>query len=532
MSPAARRTAADPVRSRCPPCGRLHEVAERAAGLAGDRVVLRDPRRAVGGRELHWLVEMLAVELARLGLRPGRRVVVVGENGIALAVALLAASRCRAWAVPVNARLTRPELEAIVADAEPALLLFATDTSAEAAAHAAALGADTVELGRFGLAWCRGPGGVPARTGGCRRKVASPPYPPGTTGRARGVMLGHDALLFVAATTGRLRRLGTEDRVLGVLPLTHVFGLTSVFLASLLHGAELVLMPRFDAAAVVRALEEEGITVVMGVPMLYRRLLRQLEMRGRPLRAPRLRYASSGGAPLDPALAARVREAFGVVLHNGYGLTETGPTTHMTREDRPAVPGSVGPPLPGVAHRIVDPDGGRELPPGAEGEIEVRTPGAMLGYWRDPEGTARVLRPDGWLRTGDLGRIEADGQLVPVGRRRDVILRSGFNVHPAEVEAVLAAHPAVAAVAVLGLPRDDAAGEEEVVAVVEPVRDGPLDAEALARFAAARLAPYKRPSRWIVLPALPRTAAGKVRRAELRARLAEALRPPVSADHG
>jgi len=510
MSPARRRPAA----GWRPRHARIFEIVERLAEQAGDRVVLRDPNRTFTGRELHFEVVQLAVNLARLGLRRGMRVVLVGENGAALACSLFAASFHDAWAVPVNARLTAAEIDAIVDHADPAFVLFCTDTSPEAAAHARHFGADAVELGRFGIQLLdRGVSAAEPVSSDPREQVAVLMYTSGTTGRPKGVMLTHANLLFVAEHSAGLRGVSARDVVHVVLPLTHIFGLASVFLGSLFHGAEVRLVPRFSPEVTARALEEEGVSVLQGVPLMFQRLLAFAEARGRPLRPQRLRYASAGGAPLDVELKRQVEAMLGLPLHNGYGLTEASPTTHMTRPEEPADDDTVGPPLPHVEQRIVDPASGRVLPVGEVGELQVRGPGVMRGYYRDPEETARVLLPGGWLRTGDLGRIDHRGRLYVVGRLKELIIRSGFNVYPPEVEAVLQQHPAVAVAAVIGWP---VAGNEEVVAVIEPVHGARLDLDELRAFAAERLAPYKRPQHWIVLEQIPKTPAGKVLKAKLR----------------
>ena len=515
MSPARRRSGA----GWRPRHARIFEIVEQLAERAGDRPVLRDPNRTLTGREFHWEVVQLAVNLARLGLRRGMRVVLVGENGGALACSLFAAAFHDAWAVPVNARLTAAEIEAIVEHADPAFVLFCTDTSPEAAVHARHFGADAVELGRFGIHLLdRGVRTAePASRDPCEQPAVLM-YTSGTTGRPKGVVLTHANLLFVAEFSAGLRGVSARDVVQAVLPLTHIFGLASVFLGSLFHGAEVRLVPRFSPERTARALEEEGVSVLQGVPVMFQRLLEFAEGRGRPLRPRRLRYTSAGGAPLDVDLKRRVEAMLGLPLHNGYGLTEASPTTHMTRPEEPADDDTVGPPLPHVEQRIVDPATGRVLPAGEVGELQVRGPGVMKGYYRDPEETARVLLPDGWLRTGDLGRIDRRGHLYLVGRLKELIVRSGFNVYPPEVEAVLQQHPAVAVAAVLGRR---VAGNEEVVAVVEPVRGARLDLDELRAFAAARLAPYKRPREWIVLEEIPKTPAGKILKARLRDLLGE-----------
>jgi acyl-CoA synthetase (AMP-forming)/AMP-acid ligase II len=225
-----------------------------------------------------------------------------------------------------------------------------------------------------------------------------------------------------------------------------------------------------------------------------------------------LRFAFAGGAPLDPVLKAAAEHALGQPLHNGYGLTETSPTLSSTRIEAPRSDLSVGPPVPGIEVRIVAPDG-RALPRGEIGELHVRGPNVMLGYYRDPDLTADVIDRDGWFNTGDLARQSGDDCLFIVGRTKELIIRSGFNVYPVEVEGVLGQHPAVAQSAVVGRA---VPGNEEVVAFVELRAGGAATPAELRAFAAERLAPYKVPAEIVVLPGLPASATGKVLKAKLR----------------
>jgi acyl-CoA synthetase (AMP-forming)/AMP-acid ligase II len=492
----------------------VHDIPAQLAVSAADRAVIGNASLRLTGRELQERIVAAAAELARSGIAAGERVAIVGENSLPLAIAYFAALRIGAWPILINARMTRAEIARIISHARPRLALFALPGSPAAEAHAA--NAATSPLGAL-------PGAVAAPLiGGAAEPVSEDParrvgallYTSGTTGAPKGVMLSHASLLFVAREAARLRAMTAADRAYVVLPVSHVFGLTSAFLGTLCHASEVRLVPRFDAAAVLDSLARDGITVFQGVPAMFQRLLDAAVGAGR-IAAPALRFLSAGGAALDPALAERIEARLGVPLNNGYGLTETSPTVASTRrmstKDPREPAGSVGTPLPGVAIRIVDPETGAECPAGEVGEILVRSPGLMLGYYRAPEATAAAVA-DGWLRTGDLGRLTAEGRLLMAGRLKELIIRSGFNVYPAEVEGALAAHPDVAAVAVVGVPVD---GNEEVVAFLEPRVGRRIDIAAVAAFAAERLAPYKRPTRLLVQAALPLTSTGKVRKSEL-----------------
>jgi acyl-CoA synthetase (AMP-forming)/AMP-acid ligase II len=488
---------------------------------------LREGERAWTFAELDSSTAEVAQRLAAAGVRPGDRVLVLGENCAALVALLFGITRLDAWPVLVNARLSAREIDAIRGHCTPRRTVYLAHVSPEAAGHAARHSAS----GSF-IVSAMGDLLMSAQDHECRPEpVGSDPatqvgaliYTSGTTGDPKGVMLTHRNLLFIAKVSGTLRRLGPGDRVYGVLPISHVYGLASVCLGTLFAGACLQLEPRFSPRAFTHALAHFGITVAQGVPAMYARLLEHIRTSGQPLTAPRLRFVYAGGSPLDPALKADVEQLTGLTLHNGYGLTETAPTVTQTRLESPRRDCSVGAALPGIELRVVDARDS-DVPTGDPGELWVRGPNVMRGYYRNAKLTARTITADGWLKTSDLARIESDGALFIVGRIKELIIRPGFNVHPAEVEAVLNAHPAVTQSAVVGRA---VAGNEEVVAFVELAPGLAVSVEDIAQFAAGRLAPYKRPAEIVILPALPASATGKILKQRLRA-MAE-MRPPVAA---
>lgn len=338
-------------------------------------------------------------------------------------------------------------------------------------------------------------------------QVAALLYTSGTTGTPKGVLLSHENLLFVAKTSAELRDLKSSDRVCGLLPLSHIYGLSSVFLATLFAGASLHFLPRFQASSFLKILRDQKLSVLQAVPAVYGKLLSEMKKENVSRRdlaslLPHLRYLHCGGSPLDMALKNEVENLFCLPLHHGYGLTETSPTIAQTRRQTPRSDTSVGQPVPGVEVRIE-----------ADRELCVRGPGVMLGYYRDLEKTREVLTEDGWFFTGDLASQGADGALHILGRKKDLIVRSGFNVYPAEVEAALVAHPSVATAAVVGIPHE---GNEVVVAFVVLEKDAPPCSERdLAAFLSHRIAPYKRPSHSFFVDVLPQTANGKIRKQEL-----------------
>jgi len=323
-------------------------------------------------------------------------------------------------------------------------------------------------------------------------------------------MLSHANLMFVARATAQARKLTADDRVLATLPMSHILGLTGVLLGTLVAGGTVYLTSRFDPAFVLKALKGDGLSVMIGAPSFYALLAEYAERKG-SIDAPSLRLMSSAGAPLDAATKALAEKAFGRTLHNGYGITECGPTISLTSPDAPRTDCTVGRILPGIETRLTDADS-NDVASGEAGELWVRSPGVMQGYYRAPTETTAAVH-DGWFRTGDLARID-DEHLFIVGRCKEMIIRFGFNVYPAEIEGVLNGHAGVARSAVIGKTVD---GTEEIFAFVQTAPDSALTVEQVSEYATAKLAPYKRPSRITVMNALPMSPAGKILKSELAA---------------
>lgn len=344
-------------------------------------------------------------------------------------------------------------------------------------------------------------------------------YTSGTSGRPKGVMLTHGNI------TANIRQciefLGVDDRevVFGVLPQFHSFGLTVLTLLPLVLGARAVYTARFLPGRVVKLMREHRPTIFVAIPSMYNALLHAKD--AGPDDFASIRLMVSGGEPLPRAVADAFRERFGVTITEGYGLTETSPVTNVCRpwEFRP---GSVGRPLPGLDQRIVDIESGQDLPPLRDGEVRMKGPNIMRGYFKRPEETRAAFDERGYFRTGDIGRFDLDGHLHITGRLKEMIIVGGENVFPREIEEVLNAHPSVKDSGVVG--RHDPVRGEIPVAFVE-LRDGPdgappgFDPREAQRFCRARLAGYKVPDEVRVVPALPRNATGKVVRRDLRAML-------------
>lgn len=444
------------------------------------------------------LTHEAATLLALQGAAPGERVLVVGENCLALPVLIHAAARLGAWAVPVNARMSAPEIARIADHARPVVTVYTSHVSAEAATHAG--DAQSVQTG-FGALQMR-PGRPDPEPDSANDPTAILLYTTGTTGDPKGVMLTHGNLLFAAQASTWLRNLGPEDHVYGALPLTHVFGVASMLMASAHAGAMVELATRFDPARLFRALRD-GATVMPAVPQMHALLMAHAEAQGhRTLGAARLRYVSSGAAPLDPTWKRKAETFYNLPLQNGYGMTESTAGVSGTRNPIGDPDTSVGPPLPGVEIALDQSLG--EDP--EVGEVLTKGPHVMKGYFRNPQATAQTVQ-DGWLRTGDLGRIDDQGRLHIVGRAKELIIRGGFNVYPPEVEAALHDHPAVVQSAVIGR---QSGSDEEVLAFVQVRAPGCVTEGELAEYAAQRLTGYKRPNRIFIVDALPAAATGKI----------------------
>jgi long-chain acyl-CoA synthetase len=423
----------------------------------------------------------------------GERVAIDGHNTVAFVTSYLGVLRAGGVAVPVNPHAPEPELARELSAVEPAAALRPPLDGAAGAEPAAAVARDDGD-------------------------TAVLLFTAGTAGAPKAAMLTHGNLISnirqVLDHPGLA--LTADDVSLGVLPFFHVFGLNAVLGLGLAAGASTVLLEHFDAAVAARAVRDRHVTVLAGVPAMYHAFLELDDAGAPPDSFASVRLAVSGAAALGEDLFDGMRKRFDVVVHEGYGLTEASPiVTTSAIGRREPVPGSIGPPLPGVDVRLVDADG-TDVLPGDPGEIWVHGPNVFPGYWQDPDATARALTGDGWLRTGDVAVEDDDGELSLVDRAKDLVIVSGFNVYPAEVEEVLLDHPDIAEAAVVGEPSPRTG--ETIVAFVVPKSGRALDADELLSHCARSLARYKCPTRIEVVEALPRSFAGKVLRRELRPR--------------
>lgn len=489
-------------------------------GFLDDQIATRGDRPAVTdtvGADWSWsdlgaAVEEMKAHLSAAGVQRGDRVLLLAENCAAALAVLYATSKLGAAVIPFNARQTAAEIDRVIDHATPAVILMTSNVSQEARAHATRMGAKEIS-GVFGNLHMLARDSEPEGTG----DVAVVLYTTGTTGDPKGVMLTHDNMRFGGMASANLRDMSAEDLIYGVLPITHVFGLASIVTAAAYRGAQIRFEARFSAARLYEALTE-GVTLLSAVPQMHALLMQYTREQGfERLPSETLRYVSSGAAPLDPAWKRKAEAFYGVALQNGYGMTETTAGISATRHPIGDPDFSAGPPLPGVEVRIDE-----SIEGGGDGAGEVLTRGGhvMKGYFRNPEATAKVLDRDGWLRTGDLGRIDDRGFLHILGRSKELIIHGGFNVYPPEVEAALNDHPQVIQSAVIGRV---VGGDEKVMAFCQVPEGSDLTAEALRSFVAERLAGYKRPSQIILAPSLPAAPTGKILKHKLMDAFADQL---------
>ena len=484
-----------------------------------ERVALVSHGRETTYGDLRGSTAALRAELSALGVGKGHVVALLCSNTPYFVISYLAAVGVGAVVAPLNPTSPAPEIEREIGTLKPSIVVL--EPSAMAAWSA--VGANAKVSVRAVMA-TEGHGIDGAHTldevftsGGSAPVVELEPAAPaaylftsGTAGSPKVAVLSHGNLLSNIEQSLESEHISADDVVLGVLPAYHIFGLNVMLCATLAGGARVVLVQRFDPVSALETIETRGITVVMGAPTMWMAFSQITDDHPGAFRTVRL--ALSGAAKLPESTAHALVEKFGVEVSEGYGLTEASPAV-TNAIDLPFMPGSIGRPLKGVEVRVVD-ENGEDVLVGDPGEIWVRGPNVFHGYLNDPEATARVLTADGWLRTGDIAVIDEHGNLFMVDRIKDLIIVSGFNVYPGEVEDVIRTHPAVADAAVVGTPHPHTG---EAVRAYVVLRDGThLDEDALVDHCRRNLARYKSPSKVLFVPELPRNISGKLQRYSLR----------------
>jgi malonyl-CoA/methylmalonyl-CoA synthetase len=494
-----------------------------AAGFPAERDACAIEAHRAQGAPLHYTwsdldqaTGKLASLLASLGLSPGARIAVQVEKSPEALLLYLACLRAGFVYLPLNTAYREAEMDYFVGNAEPEVVVCTLGNQAWIAALAARHGvAHVFTLGedREG-SLLRAAAGCPSSFRTVARKpgdLAAILYTSGTTGRSKGAMLSHGNLASNAVTLHLYWRWRRGDVLLHALPVFHVHGLFVAAHGALLAGAKMIWLPRFDAGAVVGALARA--TVFMGVPTMYVRLLDDARFRREACAG--MRLFVSGSAPLLPETFRLFEERTGVRILERYGMSETIMLTSNPYDGNRAA-GTVGLPLPQVQVRLVD-DRGAPCATDVVGGVEVKGPNVFSGYWRMPEKTREEFTDDGWFRTGDVGRFDANGYLTIVGRSKDLIITGGYNVYPKEIESFLDDMPGVLESAVVGIPDRDFG--ESVAAAVVPRAGERIDGPALAAALKTRIAGFKVPRKVVVMDELPRNQMGKVQKSLLRARL-------------
>ena len=494
----------------------LGSILRTAAFETPDAIAIRADERAIPYAELERAVRGVATRLRERGVAPGDRVALLVPNVPEFTIAYFGILYAGATVVPINVLAAAPEVTYFLEDTQARLLIVHPLFEQVGRAGAAALGTEVVlatsepgpdTLGGFAAA---DPIGSPHPTS--PQDTAVILYTSGTTGKPKGAELTHSNLFIncVVVVQRLLPAIDGPHRALATLPLFHSFGQTVIQNGMIASGGSLTLLPRFDPEQAFALIERDRLTLFAGVPTMYFALLHHRGDRAYDVSS--LRGCMTGGAPMPVEVLYAFEEKFNVQILEGFGLSETSPVASFNVLSKPRKPGSIGYPAWGVELCIVN-DADQPLPDGEHGEICIRGHNIMKGYLNRPEASAEALR-NGWFHSGDIGYRDADGCYWIVDRKKDMILRGGFNVYPREVEEVLYQHEAVVEAAVVGVPHESLG--EEVKAVVALKPDARVTADELQAFCKDRLAAYKYPRLIEFRDSLPKGSTGKILKRELR----------------
>jgi long-chain acyl-CoA synthetase len=480
------------------------------AARHGDRTALKLDDAELSYSAFDEAASRVAGLLQSKGVEPGDRVGLMLPNVPYFPVVYYGILRAGGAVVPMNVLLKGREVGFYLTDPDAKLLFAWHDFAAAAQEGADEAGVEAVVVapGEFEslLADASPVDGDAERDGSDTAVIL---YTSGTTGTPKGAELTHDNLRRNAEVTGRtLVRVTEEDAILGALPLFHAFGQTCAMNVAVTAGACLTLIPRFDARKALEIIGRDHVTIFEGVPTMYHGMLHAEGEHD----ISSLRLCISGGAAMPVEVMRAFEQKFGCVILEGYGLSETSPVASFNHPDRERKPGSIGTPIEGVELRVVD-DQREPLPPGEVGEIAIRGHNVMKGYWNRDDATRDVMKGD-WFHTGDMATVDEDGYFFIVDRKKDMIIRGGYNVYPREIEEVLYEHPAVSQAAVVGVP-DDSLGEEVGAAVV--LKDGEqATVDEIRAFVKERVAAYKYPRRIWLVDDLPKGPTGKILKREIK----------------
>jgi len=513
--------AGEPLEAEIPDVDLGTFVLGGARALADKPALIDGPSgRALSYSELERSVRGFAAGLAARGFAQGDTFAIFMPNAPEYAVAFHGVLAAGGSCTTANPLSTAHELGRQLTNSRAGMLLTTpafldvARAAAEESAHVEVfvLGETSEEASYADL--LGDPEAAPAPAIDPATDIAAIPYSSGTTGVMKGVMLSHRNLVANLVQAESVHALAEDDVVIAVLPFFHIYGLCVIMNQGLLAGATLVTMPRFELGSFLDLLERHRVTRALVVPPIALALAKHPAVADRDLSA--LRHIGCGAAPLGAEIAQDVKTRIGCPVTQGYGMTETSPVTHLVgRFSTSGKPGSVGPPLPGTECRLVDPGTGEDVGPGERGELWIRGPQVMLGYLGNPAATAAMIDGDGWLHSGDVAVVDEDGWFTIVDRVKELIKYKGFQVAPAELEAILITHPLIADCAVIGVP-DDEAGELPKAFVVPT--DDALDPDEVTRFVAEQVAPHKRIRAIELVDEIPKSPSGKILRRLLRER--------------
>ncbi|MGO9503156.1 MAG: long-chain-fatty-acid--CoA ligase [Streptosporangiaceae bacterium] len=490
----------------------LSSILTQAADSHGGRPAVRMDDLVLTYAQLRDATARMAALLSSLGVQARDRVAVMLPNIPAFPIAFFGALSGGAVVVPMNPLLKSREVAYLLGDSGAKVLFAWHGAAGEAAKGATETGAQVIEVTEPDLAALLGDQPpASAVTDRAEDDDAVILYTSGTTGRPKGAELTHASLRRNAELTAQtLLKSGPDDVMMGCLPLFHVFGLTCGLNASVIAGCCLTLLPRFDPGKALDIIGRDRVTIFEGVPTMYSAMLHHPAAAQADVSS--LRLCISGGAAMPVEVLRGFEDTFHCTILEGYGLSETSPVASFNHPDKVRKPGSIGTPIAGVHMRVVDPDLA-DVPVGEVGEILISGHNVMKGYWANPDATAEAIT-DGWFHTGDLAKVDEDGYFFIVDRKKDMIIRGGYNVYPREVEEVFYEHPAVAEAAVIGIPSDQLGEDVGAAVALKPGADA--TPEELRAFARDRVAAYKYPRHVWIVPELPKGPTGKILRREVQ----------------
>lgn len=498
----------------------LADLLENTAKRIPNRIAIRFEGEEITYRELNSRVNAMAGGLSSLGLESGDTCILMMQSTLEFVTTYYALARMNVVIVPVNFLYKRHELSHIFADSGARGFIGMAPFLEEPQKVLT----DLPDLKiRVALGANEGSGFVPLETvrkseatfqcAGTNQDTAAIIYTSGTTGVPKGAMLTHQNLASNAMTVADMRVTSPDDVVIGILPLYHIYGQTSALNASVYLGLTLHLFRQFDPEPVMELIKGGGSTLLFAVPTMLNRLIHGTDDEG-PVHSS-LSFCVSGGSSLPVEVLRKFERQFKTKIYEGYGLSECSPVCIENPFGKKTKPGSIGVTIPGFEARIVD-ESGNDVPTDQPGELIVRGPGVMKGYLNRPDETAEAI-VEGWLHTGDLARMDSEGYIFIVDRKKDMVIRGGYNIYPREIEELLYEHPAVIEAAVYGIPHPDL-GEEVAAAVV--VKPGEaVTGDDIRSFIKEKVAPYKYPRVIRIVDDLPKSHTGKILKRELREQL-------------